>query len=472
MIKTYKVSGITCSNCKNIIEKAIRKRDGIYTIDVDVKTRTLKLDFDSKDISLGEIEGILEELGYELLGTLEDIDKYQCEDKGKDKNRDKEINKDKKKVILQLSVAIIIFLLVNRIVPDFSNILTAGSSLSVVMLFIVGVTTSFHCVSMCGGIALSQVIGDNNNVKRNISYNLGRVISYTLLGGIVGLIGSGITLNNGFFSVVPIILGLFMVIMGLNNAGLISFAGFGFMEKINVKLSKLRNKLGDDKGPFVLGLVNGLMPCGPLQLMQIYALSTGSFVDGAIAMFAFSLGTVPLMLGLGMFITKLSISSKKLVFRMGGYLVILLGVSMMLNGLSTFGINTSFGKVNNDYAQVVIEDGYQVVNTTVKSRGYGDIVVQKDMPVRLIFNVEPGTLTSCNYAINIPKYNIGGQLQEGKNIVEFYPDEAGTFTYSCWMGMIRNTITVVDGDIESYVPSSIKSNENMPFIPGSGFSCH
>lgn len=426
MNKVYKVQGITCGQCKEKIEKNLMSKQGIQGAQVHLKTKSLSIDYDPHKIRLQEIKKILGVLGYELL-----------EEEG---NKEK----DDKKVWLIVGAAFIIFLIMSSIVPDFSTLLTQGNSLSLVMLLIIGITTSFHCVSMCGGIALSQVTSEKNNLKRNILYNTGRVISYTLLGGIVGALGSGITLGNTFFAVVPIVLGLLMVIIGLSNAGVVSLSSFKFMRQFNAKLGKIRYQLSHDQGPFILGLVNGLMPCGPLQLMQIYALSTGSFIGGALAMLAFSLGTVPLMLGLGVFINKLSVASKTLVFKMGGYLVVLLGVSMMMNGLTTAGVNTSIASGSNTNNQVTMEDGYQVVNVAVGPRSYEDIVVQKDIPVRLKMNVKPGNLTGCNYAVNIPEYEIFAPLEEGENIFEFTPTDKGTFMYSCWMGMIRNTITVVE----------------------------
>ena len=262
MDKIYRVQGMTCQNCKQKIEKKLSRRKGIWRAEVNLKTKMLYLSYDEEVISLTVIKELLADMGYEL--------------------EEAEENREKQKVLLYLGVAAVFFLLLNEIMPDFSLLLTQGSKVSIIMLFIIGITTSFHCISMCGGIALSQVVADKSNFKRNLMYNAGRVISYTVLGG---FIGSGITLGNRVFAIVPIILGVFMIMMGLNNAGLLSLESMPFMQKINFKLAALRGKLGTDKGPFVLGLLNGLMPCGPLQLMQIYALSTGSFMAGALSMF-------------------------------------------------------------------------------------------------------------------------------------------------------------------------------------------
>lgn len=450
MSKKYKVRGMTCNHCKEKIEKALKKKKDIKDAKIDLRTGILDLEYKSNEIALHSIKKVISQLGYELVEVE---------------------NENKAKIGMVIGVTVILFFLVNRMIPDFSTLLTAGNSLSLIMLFLIGITTSFHCVSMCGGIALSQVSKEKDNFKRNIMYNVGRMISYTLLGGIVGALGAGITLGNSFFAIVPIVLGVLMVIIGLSNAGMPIVPHFKLTKQINMKLAYLRGKVSYDKGPFVLGLVNGLMPCGPLQLMQIYALGTGSFMQGALAMLAFSIGTVPLMLGLGLFINKLSIASKELVFKVGGYLVVFLGIGMVMNGLTTMGINTSTMTRNNVGKGVVMEDGYQVLRIDVEPRGYENVVIQKDIPTKLIFDVAPGDLTSCNYAVNIPEYEVFQTLQEGENIIEFIPEEVGTFPYSCWMGMIRSKITVVEDDISEYVPE-VDSSPFQPMGTSSGFKCH
>lgn len=474
MEKIYKVHGITCQKCKDKIEGTLRNEKGVEEVNVHLKKKSMYIDYDEKQIKASRIKNILHELGYE-------VENYDT------KKRDEH---EENNVLMYVGLALLAFLVLSKFVPDFSLLLTEGKSVSSVMLFIIGITTSFHCISMCGGIALSQVVAEKDNMKRNIMYNIGRVISYTVLGGIVGFLGAGITLGNRLYGIVPILLGGMMIIVGLGNAGVLSLGQWKVTQKFNIKLGQIKARFGADKGPFVLGLLNGLMPCGPLQLMQIYALSTGSFLDGALAMFAFSLGTVPLMLGMGAFIHKLSIKSRVMVYKMGGYLILVLGLSMVMNGMGTLGIQVGPGGTNrgkgssvssqgNDVegaknkSTVRMEDGYQIVEVDVLPRGYQDIVVQKGIPVKMIFNVPLGGLNGCNYAINIPEYDIFTALQEGENSITFEPTEEGKFMYSCWMGMIRHTITVVDGPVEDYVPTEGANSQNNYYnFSGGGLRCH
>ena len=142
---------------------------------------------------------------------------------------------------------------------------------------------------MCGaiGIFASSEINSVRSLRRPILYNAGRVVSYTVIGAVVGLVGSVFSVSIYLRGIIIIIAGAFMLLMALSMLGLIRFRLPHFCE---FRFS--RGKYG----AFAIGLLNGLMPCGPMQAMQLYALSTGSAFSGALAMFLFALGTVPLML--------------------------------------------------------------------------------------------------------------------------------------------------------------------------------
>ncbi len=217
----------------------------------------------------------------------------------------------------------------------------ADQAMSYGMLFVVGLLTSVHCIAMCGGINLSQCIPSGKDESGNESraimpsllYNTGRVISYTVIGFLLG--GISLILTGGSETGIPLILqgilkiiaGLFMVIMGINMLGVIPV-----LRKFQIRFpNKLANKIIRrkiiEKQPFFVGLLNGLMPCGPMQSMQIIVLGSGNPVSGAFAMLMFSLGTVPLMLGFGSIVSALGKKYTKIVMRAGCILVVVLGLA-------------------------------------------------------------------------------------------------------------------------------------------------
>lgn len=192
--------------------------------------------------------------------------------------------------------------------------------------------------------------------------------------------------------------------------------------------------------------MNGLMPCGPLQAMQIYALGTGSAWAGALSMLFFSLGTVPLMFGLGTVSSLLTGTFKQRMLQVSGVLVMFLGILMLSRGLNLSGINLAYASTSTANAGNIasIKGETQVVETTLQSGRYQPIVVQKGIPVKWTIRAAENDLNGCNNPITIPQYNTQIELVPGDNVIEFTPQETGKITYTCWMGMISSTITVVD----------------------------
>jgi len=317
---------------------------------------------------------------------------------------------------------------------------------------------------MCGGINLSQCVPNVNtscenskkksNLRPSILYNLGRVISYTVIGGIVGALGSIIAFSGMAKGLVAIIAGVFMVIMALNMLNL-----FPWLRKLNPRMPKIfAQKINAQKksnSPLYVGLLSGLMPCGPLQAMQLYALSTGDPLKGALAMLVFSLGTVPLMFGLGAISSLLSKKFTSKMMTASAVLVLILGVFMFSNGMSLSGIDLSSFSPNASSETAAasgtpqtnnaptVSDGVQTVTTKLSPNSYEPITVKVGVPVKWIIRADASDINGCNNQILVPKYNIQKKLVAGDNIIEFTPTESGTVPFSCWMGMIKSKITIV-----------------------------
>jgi sulfite exporter TauE/SafE len=350
----------------------------------------------------------------------------------------------------------------------FTDLPLAETGMGYGMLFVIGLLTSVHCTAMCGGINLSQCIprpAQEDRPERlsalrpGLLYNAGRVISYTLAGGIVGGVGSVISFSGAARGIVQLAAGVFMIIMGLNMLGI------PFLRALVPRMPKIFSRGRSPApgrrplGPLFVGLLNGLMPCGPLQAMQLYALSTGSPFTGALSMLLFSLGTVPLMFGLGALSSLLGKKFTRKLMHAGAVLVVVLGLSMLSSGFSLSGISFpdfSFEKSSSSSgaqaAQVSFkrESGVQIVQTRLSSGRYQSITVEAGTPVRWTIYAPPGSINGCNNRMIIPEYKIELRFKPGDNIVEFTPEKTGRFPYSCWMGMIRSSITVVEaGTLES-----------------------
>lgn len=432
------IEGMTCGACEMKIEDRLNELEGIENAKVSYKNANARITYQPKKITQKTIEAEIEKLDYHV-GTKEN----------------KKAKEDKTSINQLLGIGIIllaVFMLQKntglfQLVPQINQNMGYG------LLFLIGIITSLHCVAMCGGINLSQCVnyggGESSGTglakfKPGILYNGGRVVSYTLIGGIVGALGSVISLSGSARGLVAVVAGVFMVIMGLNMLNI-----FPALKKIVPRMPKVfRRKLavsGKSRGPFYIGLLNGLMPCGPLQSMQLYALGTGSFLGGALSMFLFSLGTVPLMFGFGAVAGILNSKYTKKMMKVSAALVMALGVIMLNRGLSLSGIDLVRASGTQEAGNTAkVEAEVQSVTTKLQPGGYEPIVVQKGIPVKWTIQAEKKDINGCNETIIIPAYNIEVTLTEGDNLVEFTPDKSGTVSYSCWMGMIRSSIKVVD----------------------------
>lgn len=321
----------------------------------------------------------------------------------------------------------------------FNAIPTVDSSLSYGMLFVTGLLTSIHCISMCGAIGICASTESNSvrSLKRPLLYNAGRVLSYTVIGGIVGLVGSAFSVSMTLRGIIIFIAAVLMLIMALSMLGLFRF-----------HMPRLFNFRFDGRrlGTFMIGLLNGLMPCGPLQAMQLYALSTGSFFSGALAMMLFALGTVPLMLISGAAINLSRGKAKIIIGKVASVLMLILALSMVCRGLLSLGVDVTnvFPSRYDGYIAATMEDGVQTVEFDLEFDSYADIVVQKDIPVRITVHADAGKITGCNNEVVSRDFGFDVPIRPGDNIIEFTPSDEGDFTYTCWMNMIKNHIKVID----------------------------
>jgi uncharacterized protein len=427
------IDGMSCAHCELTIEEALQELKGVSNCKASFGKGQVALSFDDEIIGLKDIKSAIVKVGYLI---VENKEKPQ-EEKGQ---------------ILYILIILLggyIILKHFGILNVFNFFPTIQNNVGYGMLFMIGLLTSLHCVAMCGGINLAQSVNSSEKVSSafvpNILYNLGRVISYTVIGGIVGGVGSAINPGGGFRGVVAVFAGVFMIIMGLNMLNI-----FPGLRRFNLKMpkfisKKISKKKNTSKSSLYIGLLNGLMPCGPLQSMQLYALSTGSIITGAFSMFLFSLGTVPLMFTLGALSSKINKKFTEKMLSICAILVVVLGIGMLNNGLALSGIVVpSITNNQSSPNETIVTKDLQTVTTTLDYGRYPAIAIKNNIPVKWTITAEKGVINGCNNEIIIPEYNLKVQLKEGDNVIEFTPNKAGTFSYSCWMGMIRSSITVTD----------------------------
>ncbi len=343
-------------------------------------------------------------------------------------------------------------------------------------MLVTGLLTSFHCVMMCGNMVLSYAVKGSEEgpllqrMKPHFAYHGSKILSYTLVGLLLGSIGSFI--SQGARSWVSVIAGVYMVLLGLQMTG--KFPQLNRIQPrpprfIMTGLQKLRRKANADASqgestlatPVSFGLMTGLMPCGPLIAAQVAAAGSGSTFAGGLAMLGFGLGTAPLMLGYGAVASYLGARFKQYMNVAAAILIVVLGLVMVNRGATALGSPVNFnvikqavvgtGPVAVDESQFktgadgVVEVPFSVAGSTYSPN---PLVIPADKPVRLI--VTRSDANACSKQLAIPNLGILVDLKDnGVTNVDLPASKTGTYQLTCGMGMLSGQLQVGAGAARS-----------------------
>jgi sulfite exporter TauE/SafE len=336
------------------------------------------------------------------------------------------------------------------------------------LIFITGLLTSVHCVGMCSGFVIAYSTKDPENlknsksarIKQHLLYNISRLGSYTFFGILAGLVGSVFLLTNQLRSYLSIFAGVFMMLYGLSIF-------LPWLRRFTTIRTPSLAKYTKNRGPMVFGLLNGLMPCGPLQAMLIYVVATGSAIQGGISMLVFGLGTMPLMFVFGNAISFLTHNFIGKIMKISAIVVMALGLVTLSRGLALSGyalpsLDSLASSKNSTTGLVTATDDFQVINMKVDQHGWNPnvFVVKKNVPVK--WNIQVERITSCISGIRVPKYGISRDFTEvGETItIEFTPNEEGTVIFTCPMGMVSGRF-IVKSDIDLNNATQIQQELNQ-----------
>lgn len=205
--------------------------------------------------------------------------------------------------------------------------------------FLLGLASNFHCIGMCGPIAIAIPVNRSNNLTialGALQYNLGRITTYAILGLLIGSIG--ITINTfGILQWLSIIAGFGLILYAwrkyFQNIVSLKLPSTGIQPILNKGLGKIIKS----KSPFkllFLGALNGLLPCGMVFVALGNALLTGNVIPSALAMIAFGIGTLPAMIALTFMANKINASARKKLNRIVPYMLTLVGLLIILRGMN------------------------------------------------------------------------------------------------------------------------------------------
>lgn len=202
----------------------------------------------------------------------------------------------------------------------------------------IGFLGSFHCIGMCGPIALTLPVRKQQGLKKYggiFLYNIGRAVTYTVLGLVLGFLGSRFRLW-GMQQVISVLAGAFILFFVFSNLNL--GVQFKWMRQVNAWVQKhLARFLLLSERPgylFPIGLLNGLLPCGLVYVAIAAAIATTHTGQAAILMFSFGIGTIPVMAGLMIFGHLISVRWRQNINRAVPYVVGIMAILLILRGLN------------------------------------------------------------------------------------------------------------------------------------------
>jgi len=414
----YKIKGLHCPSCELVIEDRLKEEKSIQSADVNLKKQEIVIE-SASIISPNKLNQIFKK------------DHYVFSEITAEEENTIVLTNENLWWLWSIFIIGIFLALVHLGLASFLNI---NNNSSLLAFFVFGLIAGFSsCGALLSGIILSQP-------KNTWKILLGRVVSYSILGGILGMIGQKVAFSPVFADILLILVSLVMIVVALQMLGLKMARQFNFF------LPKTASKkIIEHRFPIVLGFLTVLLPCGFTLLTEGVAILSGNWTKGLLVMLFFVLGTsIPLFL-IGFSSDKL-LKNQKIV----GVLILFF---VLYNLNFNFGITQKIFISNKDDQNAAAGITPSFVNAQVIIATYSagndispnSFTIKKGQPVRFVINVNDNG-SGCMSTIMIQGlYQKPQSLIKGQTIVmEFVPQEAGTYQITCAMGVPRGTINVVD----------------------------
>jgi len=474
----YRVSGMHCASCELVIEKKILEFPGVKSVEASNGKNEVVIEYEGEKPTVMELNKVFRVNNYNF-NEYDDKDQIL-----------KHLPADAMHQALQagvqddtgnpndwlLSAVVIAFLAAGFMwlkVSGLSSVINVNNNSSLPMFFAFGLIAGFStCAALVGGIILSLAKQwASQKYRPHLLFNLGRLLSFGLLGVILGLIGQKIQMSLFFSSLLITIVSLVMIILGLQMLGIKIAAG------IQLALPKSVTRLvagGSSQSqwfPLLLGSGTFLLPCGFTLTTESMAVLSGDPLRGGMIMTAFVLGTMPALLLIGLssvkFMQNHQLAAK--FSQVAGILVLFFAAVNInsqldllgLPSLSNLTITQATGSINRPNNLPSVVSGQQIIKMNASSNGYQPnyFIVKAGVPVR--WEITDTGTSGCTDAV-ISRNLFDGQidLTPGQTSVkEFTPNTPGKYKFSCWMGMITGIIEVVSDNGASVQKNNLANSD-------------
>ncbi len=334
--------------------------------------------------------------------------------------------------------------------------------------FLTGViAATSSCLAVVGGLLLSVSAkwceshpdaAHGQKLRPLLTFNLGRLAGYFVLGGLVGLLGQSLSLTPRSTGYVTLFLAAVMLILGLNILRILpkKFCRIPLPAGMTKKIQEFSHS-NNPTAPLALGAFTFFLPCGFTQSMQLLALGSGSFLAGGLIMLMFALGTLPALLGISIVSSFVEGAPARLFFRFSGALVLLLGFLNLRAGLILSGIDPdalaarfipgmALEERSNDPFVTIDDQGRQVMSMYVTDRGYqpANFTIASGKET-WIYALAPNGVSGCASMLVDTTHNLQTPIRQGGNWLGPIANlESGSsFLLTCSMGMFKANVHVM-----------------------------
>jgi sulfite exporter TauE/SafE/copper chaperone CopZ len=444
--QTIHIDGMTCASCELLLERKLKGVAGVESVDVSHKKGIACITpKKGEKVDPARLSAVIEDAGYSV------VDGHSASQAM--------LSTDNRKW-LEIGGSLLVIFALYKLLQAFDLMSLAPSTsglLSIGGIFVIGlVAGTSSCLAVTGGLLLALAAKHNaihraetpaQKFKPLLQFNIGRLISYFVFGGLVGVLGQSITLTTRMTGYMNVIVAFIMLYLALSILGIIPKGSFPIRPP--KKLSRWIAGLSDSEhpmAPFALGALTFFLPCGFTQSLQLVAFASGTFATGALVMSVFALGTLPTLLGISAISSKATGRSLNLFLRFSGTLVFILALFNLNSGLALSGFDLSRAIASPNQQAMpapTISGNVQEVSIKVTTAGYqpSNITIKAGVPVR--WKIDGSEAYGCTSIMTIPSMNITKSLGRGENIIEFTPTERGQLPFMCSMGMVRGSFTVI-----------------------------